>query len=499
MLKENQIALCDKLVDAKIECQLTESFGGTIRIRNKALLLDKETGNGRIYPSEVVKKAIQEAASAFKSHELLCTVDGHPTTVFPEPDNASHYVVDSWIEDGYLWAESIVMGDTKKGKTLLGLIKNGASIGISVRGVGSVNGDRVSDYTYYGFDFVGEPSTGLRQRPDVIEDDSIRESQSTKSINADKSIVYIKENNSDEQYKTRNHKNMLHSYDAFRKVLEESKSFVSTSKTLTEKQSRISLAESKLANYMNNVDVATAPFGGVSITESYNEWRTFVESSVTNSSDNVSPTMFEPSVGGNPEPIENKNSMQMKDATKESEDTQKLQDELVEAKSIIKNLTKSNINIQKNSLRESNKLIAMRTMGKMQQRKITESNKIIKQSHSLVNESVVKINSLVSERNKLRESLITTRKQALALSTGLKTKSSKGVGSIVESKVEMSRVKKLKEELESMQKYAKELEKESDHNLGMAEKATDLLVANEMALREACETIISLRKQLNNK
>jgi transposase-like protein len=262
------VRLIESLQTDTIEFTLMESNedSSILKIRNKALILDVETGNGRVYPSDVVATAIKEAKERMDNHECLGTVNGHPEDIYPEPDVTSHYVTKAWIEDGYLVTESVVMCNTHFGRTLKGLIESDAAIGVSVRGTGSVTGNRVTSYQFESFDFVGTPSTGLRVKPTILGSTQV---ESMKN----KVVSYIKENNS-KCTKTNDmeRKQMATmSFPEFKKIMTECIEHVKSAKNLTEANSRIAQVSSKISQ-LPTVDASTAPFGQESIRGVFKEW-----------------------------------------------------------------------------------------------------------------------------------------------------------------------------------------------------------------------------------
>lgn len=128
--------------------------------------LDTLTGNNRIYPSSEMVPAARTLTEAAKSgsSSFPCTADGHPPEEFPEPTRASHKVLESWAQSGHLWIKFKVL-ETSAGRDLLSLIQEGDKLGISIRGLGALNGNCVTDYTLLGADFVAIPSTNLKVLP----------------------------------------------------------------------------------------------------------------------------------------------------------------------------------------------------------------------------------------------------------------------------------------------------------------------------------------------
>jgi hypothetical protein len=504
--------LIESLQDASITMLLTEGLAGTIRVRHKVLLLDVETGNGRVYPSKVVEKAIEEAQEMMKNHELLCTFSGHPPEVFPEPNIASHYIVDSWIEDGYLWAESVVMGDTKEGANLLGAIKNGASIGVSVRGVGSVTANRVTEYTYYGFDYVGTPSTGLRVAPDIIDDSSLRESGKCETT-----LSYIKENSLMYTKNTKRGNHMANvTYEDFKQIINECVQLVESSKGAPDMAGRVQLAESKVQKALSLLDSSTAPFGEFSVSSELQKWSAIKESSVVSGND-AKATSFEPSVGGNPEPIENKNSVAMKASTKESdgsevgstENNRRLEDELKEAQKLVAKYKQSAIQANKNVLRESAKQQGFNALYKTNVAALNKARNLLAEASSQLNASEGARKAVLLRNNQLTEGIIKLRKDAITAPSNVRSKiaeSSSGKrkaaqpasgNNLLRENMQLRKqVKRLQEEMQGMSDAAKELEKRIDNQSPLAAEATKVAAALELALEETLADNIALKARI---
>lgn len=132
---------------------LLESNGNIFTFRCACLPLDIETGNGRVYPTDVVSKALIEARQPMINNELACTCNDHPEEINPIPRDISHVVKDAWIDNGYVYMTAEIV-ETQSGKDLKALIESNIPIGISVRGTGDVVGNKVTNYTYLGADFV---------------------------------------------------------------------------------------------------------------------------------------------------------------------------------------------------------------------------------------------------------------------------------------------------------------------------------------------------------
>jgi len=135
--------------------------GGMI-LSGKLQESDVENGNKRVYPDKILRREVENYMDLVKDHRAVGELD-HPDDSVINLRNASHMVVDMW------WDGPAVMGkvkvlNTPSGKILQALVNDGVKLGISSRGLGSVNdtsGRTVvqDDFQLICFDFVSEPST----------------------------------------------------------------------------------------------------------------------------------------------------------------------------------------------------------------------------------------------------------------------------------------------------------------------------------------------------
>ena len=121
--------------------------------------------NGRIYPREVLEREIENYINGpVKERRALGELD-HPESSVINLQNASHNITKVY------WNGDEVMGEveilsTPSGNILKELFRNGITVGISSRGMGSVK-DNMSegtvevqdDFELLCFDFVSTPST----------------------------------------------------------------------------------------------------------------------------------------------------------------------------------------------------------------------------------------------------------------------------------------------------------------------------------------------------
>ena len=135
--------------------------GGMI-LSGKLQEADVQNGNGRIYPHRVLMREMKNYQKLVQERRALGELD-HPEDSVINLKNASHLVTDVW------WDNKNVMGkvkvlDTPSGQVLQSLVNSGVKLGISSRGMGSVQesaGQTIveDDFQLICFDMVSEPST----------------------------------------------------------------------------------------------------------------------------------------------------------------------------------------------------------------------------------------------------------------------------------------------------------------------------------------------------
>ena len=161
---------------------------------------DTPNKNGRIYPEVLLKRENEKYQNLIKKGGALNELN-HPTSSLIDLDRVSHSILETW------WDGKILMGKIKlftspgwkkmgivstKGDQAAMLLMNGATLGISSRGVGSlknVKGQNIvqEDFELVCFDLVSSPSTpGAYVFSDLKDRDQYQESIENKSNDTDK-------------------------------------------------------------------------------------------------------------------------------------------------------------------------------------------------------------------------------------------------------------------------------------------------------------------------
>jgi hypothetical protein len=120
-----------------------------------------KNGNGRYYPKELWEREIDKYMESVKQNRALGELD-HPESSVINLKNVSHNITEMWW-DGDKVLGKIEILPTPSGNILKALIENNITVGVSSRGMGSLE-DRggvlevQDDFELLCWDFVSTPS-----------------------------------------------------------------------------------------------------------------------------------------------------------------------------------------------------------------------------------------------------------------------------------------------------------------------------------------------------
>jgi hypothetical protein len=152
------------LIETKLfEGKLHEDANGVVLVKGVLQRADAQNQNGRVYPREILEREVKKYQQLIKERRALGELD-HPDSSVINLKNVSHNIKEcGWDGDDVVGVVEIL--PTPSGNILKELLKAGIRLGISSRGMGSVEniGEgkvRVGeDFELLGFDFVSNPST----------------------------------------------------------------------------------------------------------------------------------------------------------------------------------------------------------------------------------------------------------------------------------------------------------------------------------------------------
>ena len=151
--------------------QINESISkndGRLIVNGVLQRANAKNQNGRVYPKDtLVREAKKYAEIQIKERRALGELD-HPDSSVVNLNNVSHNVLDmNWKGDDLVGTVEVL--GTPSGNILKELFKSGIKLGISSRGLGSVeeiheaDGENTvqvqPDFELIAFDFVSNPST----------------------------------------------------------------------------------------------------------------------------------------------------------------------------------------------------------------------------------------------------------------------------------------------------------------------------------------------------
>jgi hypothetical protein len=128
--------------------------------------------NGRIYPEKILKREAEKYQDIIKRGMSISELN-HPESSLVDLDRVSHLITETWWEGNVLMGKIKLLTSpgfhergivTSKGDVAANLMRQGVTMGVSSRGVGSLvkKGDQnevQEDFELICFDLVSSPST----------------------------------------------------------------------------------------------------------------------------------------------------------------------------------------------------------------------------------------------------------------------------------------------------------------------------------------------------
>ena len=165
---------------------LIEEIDGTknYKIRGIFLQSDIKNRNGRVYPKEILEKEVARYNREFINKRRAFGELGHPDGPVVNLERVSHMITDLHPDGQNFVGEAKIM-DTPYGKIVKNLINEGAQLGVSSRGMGSlvrrsgVNEVGRDFYLATAADIVADPSApdafveGIMEGKDWVWDNGI--------------------------------------------------------------------------------------------------------------------------------------------------------------------------------------------------------------------------------------------------------------------------------------------------------------------------------------
>jgi len=137
---------------------------GNLLVEGRLQAAETKNGNGRYYPKNILEREVENYKKGpIAENRALGELD-HPDSSIINLKNVSHNIKDVWW-DGDDVIGKIEILPTPSGNILTELFKNGITVGVSSRGMGSLKPDSngvqevQDDFELLCWDFVSTPST----------------------------------------------------------------------------------------------------------------------------------------------------------------------------------------------------------------------------------------------------------------------------------------------------------------------------------------------------
>ena len=155
--------ICETLEDVELICESTKK-GKNYFIEGVFMQANVKNRNGRLYPKEILQKEARRYDQNYIKQSRAFGELGHPEGPTVNLERVSHLITDL-TEDGNNFVGRAKIMDTPYGKIVKNLIDEGARLGVSSRGMGSLrpmgrNCSQVQDdfYLATAADIVAAPS-----------------------------------------------------------------------------------------------------------------------------------------------------------------------------------------------------------------------------------------------------------------------------------------------------------------------------------------------------
>ena len=157
-----------KLISEAIEnveyiCEEKENGKKNYKIRGVFMQGDIKNRNGRVYPMPVLEKEVKNYNKKFVNEKRAFGELGHPDGPTVNLERVSHLVTDLYPDGKNIMGEARIL-DTPMGKIVKTLMDEGTKLGVSSRGMGSLDQRNGANYVKDDFylaaaaDIVADPS-----------------------------------------------------------------------------------------------------------------------------------------------------------------------------------------------------------------------------------------------------------------------------------------------------------------------------------------------------
>ena len=179
-----------RLITEVVEDIIVESKGNNLFIEGVFLQSNIQNRNGRVYPPEVLAKEVKRYTEKYVNQNRAFGELGHPEGPSINLERVSHMIKELRQDGDNFVGKAKIMTETPYGAIVKNLIKEGAKLGVSSRGMGSVKQEGKTNVVQSDFylataaDIVADPSApdafvnGIMEGKEWVWDNGImKESQ----------------------------------------------------------------------------------------------------------------------------------------------------------------------------------------------------------------------------------------------------------------------------------------------------------------------------------
>ena len=139
--------------EQNLQCIVEKNSSGekTYAIEGVFAQAEQKNRNGRIYPKKTMERAVEKSVEEQVSKNRAVGELNHPEGPTVNLDKVSHLITDLRFEGNDVIGKASIL-DTPMGKIVKGLLEGGVNLGVSTRGMGSL--EQRGGAMYVGEDFV---------------------------------------------------------------------------------------------------------------------------------------------------------------------------------------------------------------------------------------------------------------------------------------------------------------------------------------------------------
>ena len=177
-----------KLDDIKLLKEAREDGTPDYFIEGIFMQSEKKNKNGRNYPKNILMNEVKRYKKEYVDQKRALGELGHPEGPTVNLDRVSHLIHDLWEDGNDVYGRAKIM-DTPMGRIVKNLIDEGANIGVSSRGMGSLKknsrgiNEVQDDFMLSAVDIVSDPSApdayvnGIMEGKEWVWDNGILKAQ----------------------------------------------------------------------------------------------------------------------------------------------------------------------------------------------------------------------------------------------------------------------------------------------------------------------------------